>query len=199
MDTTQPNESVSRPKSNFSRVLSSESFLERSFLLVLTAAISGLMIPEISSRIQSENLKREIVMAKQAALLDDLSHTLLAYETLILDVSWYKSNKQVYNETMHQKAFDRYADRVPELLVELRTGMLRSRYLASPGMVKRLEEFHERIFSEQDTPLSALYVNKESTVQDWSALHNKNVAMALEVNDLLTDLAKDLNITKESI
>lgn len=166
---------------------------------MLAAIISGLMIPELSNRIQSQNMKRELVLAKQAALLDDLSHTLLAYETLILDVSWYKSNNQVYNEAMHQKAFERYAERFPDLLVELRKGLLRARYLATPDMVKRLDEFHQRIFSEQDTPLSALYVNKESTIKDWSEFHNKNVAMALEVNDLLTDLAKDLKITKENI
>jgi hypothetical protein len=105
----------------------------------------------------------------------------------------------VFNEAMHQKAFERYADRVPDLLVELRTGLLRARYLASPEMVKRLEEFQQRIFSEQDTPMSALYVNKASTLQDWSAFHDKNATMALEVNNLLTDLARELNITKESI
>jgi hypothetical protein len=196
MESSEP---ARKPASNILRALTSSSFLERSFLLMLAAIISGLMIPELSNRIQSQNMKREIVLAKQAALLDDLSHTLLAYETLILDVSWYKSNSQVYNEAMHQRAFDRYAERFPDLLVELRTGLLRARYLASADMVKRLEEFQERIFSEQDTPLSALYVNKESTIQDWSEFHNKNVAMALTVNDLLTDLAKDLNITKENI
>lgn len=195
----EPTDQSTKSKSNFTRVFSSESFLERSFLLVLAAVISGLMIPELSNRIQSQNMKREIVLAKQAALLDDLSRTLLAYETIILDVSWYKSSKRVYNEAMHQKAFDRYAERFPDLLVELRTGMLRARYLTSPEMVKRIQEFHDRIFEEQDTPLSALYVNKEATIEDWSAFHNKNVAMALAVNELLTDLAKDLNISKENI
>lgn len=195
----ESNEPATKPTSNIFRFLSSASFLERSFLLILAAVISGLMIPELSNRIQSQSMKRQIVLAKQAALLDDLSHTLLAYETLILDVSWYKSNSQVYNEAMHQKAFERYSDRFPDLLVELRTGLLRARYLASPDMVKRLEEFQQRIFAEQDTPLSALYVNKESTIQDWSEFHDKNMAMTLAVNELLTDLAKDLNITKENI
>lgn len=174
-----------------------ESFLERASLLIITAIISGLMIPEISYRIQAQNQKQEIVLANQAELLDDLTNTLMTYESLVLDVTWYKSNEAVYNQEMHLKAYERYTSRVPDLIAELRTGMLKAKYLASPAMEEKLNQFHERIFSEQDTPLTMLMNKKDASVADWSQLHNTNMIMATQANTLLEAMAKDFKITKE--
>jgi hypothetical protein len=41
----------------------------------------------------------------QAKLLDEATETILTYETLALDVSWYK-DARVANEDMHRKAID---------------------------------------------------------------------------------------------
>ena len=179
------------------RVFFRESFLERTSLLVITAVISGLMIPEISYRIQAHNQRQEIVLTKQAELLDDLTNTLMTYESLVLDVSWYKSSELVYNIEMHQKAYERYSERVPDLIARLRGDLLKARYLASPTMAEKLNQFHQKIFSDQDTPLTSLVNKKDATLVDWSDLHSININMAIEANSLLEEMATDLGITKE--
>jgi hypothetical protein len=155
------------------------------------------MIPEISYRMQAQNQRQEIVLTKQAELLDDLTNTLMTYESLVLDVSWYKSSESVYNIEVQQKAYERYTERVPYLIAELRGQLLKAHYLASPSMAEKLNRFHLKIFSDQDTPLTTLINRKDATVVDWSDLHNTNISMVIEANSLLEEMAGEFGITKE--
>src|SRR4051794_27464018 len=101
--------------SKIRKILLGESFIEKASLLILTALISGLLIPYIGNNIQSKKAKNDIVFQNQSKLLDDIAKTLLTYETLVLDVSWYKSNSLIEDSFIHQKAYERYTNKVVDL------------------------------------------------------------------------------------
>ena len=176
------------------RVLKSDSFLEKALLLVVAALLSGLLAPLVVKSIDKTREGREAVSNAQAKLFDDFSETLLACETLALDVSWF-GTKAAKNSEMQKRAFTRYSERVVDLTAKWRAESSRAQVLASAHVSKKLDHFQTRFFSEQDTPLNHLW-STCGTECDWQQFHEKNIAMLAEANALIVELASDLGFAK---
>jgi hypothetical protein len=179
------------------KTIMSESFLEKFILLLLTAFLSGLIIPYVTTEIQRNKARNDIVLQAQNRLLEDVSRTLLIYETLLLDVSWFKTPSG-NNEQMHQKAFERYQERAVDLLSEWRVESVKAKTLVSIEMSEKLDSFQVKMFRLQDTPMNKLYREKGS-VSEWQELHKTNAGMLDEANTLIANLAIEMKITQSSI
>lgn len=194
MSTESPT-SLPAQASTLLRVLKSDSFVEKAFLLILTAVLSGVLVPLVIKSVEGAREERDAIARAQAKLFDDVSETILTCETLILDVSWF-GTKQAKNAEMQEKAFDRYIDKSVDLIAKWRAQSSRAQALASPHVAKKLNAFQIRFFDEQDTPINELWI-RCGTHCDWEEQHSKNEAMLDEANLLVLELAKDLGLTKK--
>ena len=91
-------------KSKIPDVFLSASFLEKLVLLLVTALISGLLVPLVVKSIEATRARNNAILEAQTAFLDDISETILTLETLILDISFYGKHG---NTEMQEKAFER--------------------------------------------------------------------------------------------
>lgn len=181
----------------FKRALVSVSFVEKAVLLLLTALITGLLIPYVSSKIQTTNAHNEIVLQAKAKLLDDVTNTLVTYQYLVGDVSYYKSDSSLLSEKMQSLAFERYSTRVVELVSQWGVEIAKARTLASPEISDKLNKFMDKVLEKQDAQLVRLFNNKGS-VKEWADLNDLNGNMYEEAKKLIDELAVDFKITTAS-
>ena len=208
-DEQQPNQGSPDGAHNrkvLSGALTSESFVEKAALLLLTVILSGIAVPLAVNWLNAHDAERkkfsDIAKAKEDAnivarhaLLNDFSDVLLTYETLALDLSWYRTTG-VNDRALHEKAYARYTDRVVELFTKWRVLTSRAQILADPGISKRMESFLKDVFAKQDTPLTQLHTSKASTAE-WEAQHIKSESMLGEANKLISDLGAQMGLVSE--
>jgi hypothetical protein len=202
--TQQP---VSEQRTSLRKILSSESFIEKVALLLITVIISGLAIPLVLAYYNNSALERqknsdfartraEAVSAAQTKLVEDLSSTIFSYETLALDASWYNTatGKDV---DLAAKAYDRYAANTVDLISKWRALQARAKTLASPAISQKIAAFQIRMFAQQDTPMVVLH-RKGGTEEQWAAQHRKNEEMLAEADSLIAEIMTDLGLTKST-
>jgi len=187
-------------------VLTSQSFVEKATLLLLTVLLSGYMVPfliarynnEAAIRQKSEDLarsKNDAILQAQSKLLEDLSTVILTYETLALDVSWYKTPNGK-DDGMYRKAYERYSERIVDLLSGWRSLIAKSQMLTSPAVSAKIAAFQLKVFEQQDGALVALNRNG-GTPEQWMAQHNRSVGMLEEANGLISEIMSDLRLSRQ--
>lgn len=191
------------------KVLTSEAFIEKVFLLLLTVVLSGLAIPYILSRLNASDSARQQMLAEskarqeaiiqaQSDLLNDFSEVVFTYETLALDVSWYGTSF-AQNDELSEKAFTRYNEQIVELVSRWRILASRAQFLASPSISEEMLDFlNQKVFQEQDKPIVRLY-NQNASVEEWDRQHGENQRILEEANQLIASLATGLNLTETSL
>jgi len=152
-----------KPGSTTNKMFSSDSLFEKIFLLLLTAIITGLLVPYISNTIQSKRSKNERILQAQSKFLDDITTVMLTYETLALDVSWYKQEQNNYDSMMYHNAVKRYTDRVVDLFAQWRIQLARARSLVPAKESDTLQYFFRSVLQKQDVDLTGLYTNIRAT------------------------------------
>ena len=184
-------------KSLLKKTFTGETFLQNLTLLLVTAFLSGLIIPYLAEKNQKTNARNEIVLQSQNKLLEDISKTLLTLESLLGDISWYGSST-VNNPQMQQKAYERYAEKSAELLADLKTQALKAKILAPAEISEKIYKMEDQSLDSQDTRTHKLYVDK-GTAADWDKVHDTNFRMITEVENLLTQMAIDMKLTKANL
>ncbi len=182
----------------FRKAVVSASFVEKSLLLMATALTSGLLIPYISNKIQTTNAHNEIVLQSEAKLLDDITSTIITYQYLVGDVSYYKSDSSVSNDKLQALAFERYSARVVDLVSQWGVEIAKAKTLASPEISDKLDKFMDSVLKKQDAPMVTLFTNNGS-INEWSELNELNGKMYEEAKQLITELAVDFKITKVNV
>ena len=166
-------------------------------MLLITALLSGIIIPYVMASLQAKRTQDEAILRAQTQLLDDVSRTILTYETLAADVTWFK-HADAKNDEMHEKAFRRYNERAVDVIAEWRSLSAKSQTLVSPTVSAKISEFLKRMFLEQDTPMMKLYRDKASD-DAWQNQHAKNEKMIGEANELIAEIANDMGIAKAAL
>ena len=184
-------------KSLLNKTFTGVTFLQNLTLLLVTGFLSGLIIPYLAEKNQKINARNEILLQSQNKFLEDLNKTLLTWETLLGDISWYGTST-VNNPQMQQKAFERYSERSPDLITELKIEALKAKNLAPPEISEKIYKMQDQILDSQDTRINKLYVDKGSPA-DWDKIHDTNVRMISEAEDLLTQLAIYMKLTKSNL
>jgi hypothetical protein len=179
------------------RVLAGESFVEKLALLLAAAAVSGVVVPFVFSSIERTRARSDAIATAQQQLLNDVTDTLMTYEALALDVSYFRTS-YVGNDTLHEAAFQRYNDRFVELLAKWRTHNVRARFLSSEAMATMLDDFLTKVFREQDLPMNQLH-GATVPAADWEAQHQRSVRMLTEAGLVIDALAKELRLTRADV
>jgi alkylated DNA nucleotide flippase Atl1 len=187
-----------------SATLSSTSFIEKFLLLLLTVLLSGAAVPWINTRLEQAatarqkevdeaRIQRTALVEAQRNLFNEFSQVALTYETLALDVSWYRT-ADANNQRLYEKAFAKYSERTPELVSQWRVLVSRASVLGSPETARRMTQLLAEIFQEQDTPISRL-ASKGGDMEKWAAQHEKSVRMLGIANQTVAEIAADMRLT----
>jgi hypothetical protein len=189
-------------------VLTGESFVEKLVLLLITAALSGLLLPYVLARYNNSvaarqkaadiaRSKNKSILQAQAKLVEDLADVVLTYQTLALDVTWFRTSV-AKDEKMYQRAYERYSDRSVDLISTWRSLTARSQSLASPSVSEKIGDFLARVFHEQDTPLVTLNRTKASE-KEWEDQHYHNEEMLTEAHLLISQIMDDIGLSKSNL
>jgi hypothetical protein len=193
----------SRLKAIRGNVSRNRSFVEKTAILLLTLFFLGILVMmAINYYSIKETLRQQTIEANkirdaarlqaQYRFLDEVSNTLLTYETLALDISWFKT-QQPKNHELFQKALARYNERIVDLIAKWRTLVSRAQTLASPDISGKLAAFLKRVLAEQDTPINQLY-GTNAVAEKWEEQHRKNEAMLDAANQLIAQISEDLHL-----
>lgn len=174
-----------------------DEIFEKVLVLLITAIITGFLIPFIVSEIQRIKSRNEVVLKAQNTLLEDVSKTILTYQTMLAEISWFGTS-EADNKEMHQKAFKRYSKHSADLLIQWRLQIGRSRYLASREISNKLLELQMRMFKEQDLPMWKL-IRQGGTPEQWRAIHDVNKDLLTESLELISGIAKEMKIEKRNV
>lgn len=169
----------------------------RYLLQLAVVIVVGGVVGSLFKLREHTRAKEEAILRSQALLLDDISTTILTYQTLAADVTWFK-DAESKDEEMHEITFKRYNERVVDLVSQWRALAAKSQTLVSPHVSQKITGFLNRIFVEQDTPMMRLHRDK-ATDDAWQQQHKKNVEMITEANLLIAEIANDMNISKNTL
>jgi hypothetical protein len=194
--------------STLHKVITGESFIEKFALLLLTGLLSGLLLPYVIARYnngvstrQKESdfarSKDEAILQAQSKLVEEFATVVLTYETLVLDVSWYKTGAGK-DELLYEKAYAKYSDRIVDLLSSWRSLSARSQTLTSPEIAREMNDFQILVFKEQDTPTIALS-RSGATEHQWEEQHEKNEEMLGAANALIAKIMRDVALSKSDL
>jgi hypothetical protein len=189
-------------------VLTSESFVEKVALLIITALLTGLLLPYalarynngVAARLKAADLartKNDSIVQAQSKLVEDLASVVFTYETLALDVSWYKTGAGK-DEKLYQKAYEKYSDKIVDLLSTWRSLSARSQTLTSPAVSARINDFQVRVFTQQDTPMIALN-RRNASEKEWEDQHYRNEQMLTEAHLLISQIMEDVGLSKNDL
>ncbi|MFO0699261.1 MAG: hypothetical protein U0236_08535 [Nitrospira sp.] len=183
-------------KSSCFAFFNTAAFWEKIVLLVVTALVSGIVIPLILKQADESRARRAAIVAAQEQLYREASETMLTLQTLALDVSWYGTS-QAKDEDNQRRAYSRYSDRVVELVARWRVQIARAKSLTSPDIANKLAQMLHTFFKVQDTPMVHAWKTC-STKCDWEELHQHNEVQLGATSALIEELARDLGLIRES-
>jgi hypothetical protein len=184
-------------KNNLIGVLMSSSFLEKILLLLVTAMLSGIIIPVIATRIQRLNTMSDLQLEAEKRLFDDFTRVVIKYETLILDVSYY-GQPGMENPRLQQLALNKYFDQSTDLLADWRVQAVRANQLCGPAVAQKITKFQALMFEKQDMPMMKLSSDSTKNSQEWGRLHKLNIEMYEKAEQLVIELAKDIRISSNA-
>lgn len=180
-------------KTMLKEAIVSASFIEKTVLLLLTALSSGLLIPYVGDKIQASKAQNEAMTQAKAKLLDDITNTLITYQYLAGDVSYYKGDSALANDKLQAMAFERYSNKVVDLMAQWGVEIAKAKTLASPEVSAKLEKFMNKVLEEQELKLVSLY-SKNASVSEWAQMNELTGKMYEEAKSLITELAVDLKL-----
>jgi hypothetical protein len=189
---------TAKTQSAITQALGGASFIEKTVLLLLTAITSGVLIPYIGDKIQATRTQNEAVTQAKAKLLDDVTNTIITYQYLAGDVSYYKSDSALVNNKMQAMAFERYSNKVVDLMAQWGVEIAKAKTLVSPAIGDKLEKFMDKVLTEQEAKLVVLYSNN-ATVEEWTEMNDLTGKMYEEAKQLIAELAVDLKLTNADI
>ncbi len=193
--------------STFIQALTNQSFFQNILLLLLAAALTGLLVPYIKARIDIKDAKRQKLFEEslsrqgklidyQTKLLDDLDKLLWEYQFLALEPSYFKMRG---NEEGYKNAFKQYDEKAPILLGKIRSQLSKVRRFASSETYQAFEFLHYKKFIPLDGWLIELAEKGTSSHGDWTDNHNAYYAIGIIIDDTLHLLAKDFGFAKENL
>ncbi len=173
-------------------VVTSASFVEKLLLLLVTALITGFLAPAILKTVDDRRSHTASMLEARSKLFDDISDTVLTYETLVLDVSWF-GTPDYGDAELQTQAYQRYSAAVPSLITRWRVLISRAGRVAPPSVAVDLQGLLALAFSSQDSPTVRLHKEHASPIQ-WSAQHAVNERQLDHCNEVLARIANALQL-----
>jgi len=183
----------------------SRSFFEKVLLLLITAGLTGVLIPTIDSRLSENRLRDQMVFEEQLQrqhdvlnaqieLLRNLSKLAWEFQLMNINVSFYRLNG---DETDFQTAVERYQNNSGTLLGQIRAELSISRRLVSPEMYQRLAGLYFDTLLPIDSSLEWLIKHGAETLDnEWQEQHDQSFGGAqTQIDEVLNELAVELRLT----
>lgn len=187
-------------------VFTSDSFLQSLFLLIATAALTGLLVPILKGRLDDRKFREQKVFeadlarqAKvidaQASLLSDLSDQLWTFLLLGLEVTYYAQQR---NQEKFEAAWRVYDDEAWSYFGKIRAEISKARRLASAETHADLQRVYREWFMGFDARLVAQVASgRDLADESWLDLHAQVSGEGAElVDDVLNRLAEELRLTQ---
>ena len=203
-DSSEPGNVAPAPRISLRKVLGSESFVEKAALLLLTALITGMLVPLAIGWINANETRRQqavneartrndALVAAQSRLLDEFTETISTIQTLALDVSWH-GIPDVANPEMQKRAYERYSDQIIGHIARWRAEVAKARILASPQVAEKMYRHFADMF-DQDLEIVKL-MNRHADAAEWNARHSKSEEFLVKGEALLGELARDMGLSR---
>ena len=186
----------------------SQDLLEKVALLLLTALLSGLLIPYVLKRVEearrTEQKVLEADLARQSKLieaqaefLDELTDTLWSWRYLTIRVAYYGQSAQ----NKYVAAVSDYEEQIWDVLFKLRKQTSKSRRLVSEETYKRLVELYDRIVGELDPELREA-ISKLDSSERVAALAKLNERLRWQetknLDDVIDAIAAEVGLKKQT-
>ncbi len=198
----------------------SQDFLEKVFLLVLTAGVTGFLAPYIlkivdDRRTQKQKdvehlrlkeqkqyeallLRQSKIIDAQVELLENLAKLLWEYQLLALDVSHYDSSEQ---SALYTSAVKKYEAKTGVLFAGIRAEISKSLRLTRPKIYEELKKLYYDEMLSLDKRLSILIEkqrSEEKRISGWEEFNRYGVyTLADIVDETLNQLARELQLKGE--
>ncbi len=187
-------------------ILFSEKFIENALSLLLTAVLTGVLVPLLFRRIDHRrnreqkvfeaNLSRQNkVIDSQVKLLEDLSSLLWEYQMLFIEVPYVR---QFPKRDLYSAAIKAYEENSGKLLGRIRAEISKSIRLVSPQVYQQLKDLYYKDLLSVDLKLGQLITNNnesEGYTHEWNdVLTYVRDNLADKVDAIIDNLASELKL-----
>lgn len=195
----------------------SQDFLEKVFLLVLTASVTGFLIPyvlkvvderkaqrqkEIDYRRLREQKHYEAALARQSKIIDaqvqllnNLATLIWEYQLLAIEVSYFDP---IVQSELYSVAVKEYDKRTGQTFAKIRAEISKALHLTSAKTYEELKQLYYEELLPLDQQLYWLMSEQskaETKLKEWSKFNKFAVHdLADKIDRTLNDLAKELRL-----
>lgn len=183
--------------------LTGSSFIEKAFLLILGALLTGILVPLIKllidrnwfrqqKRFEADIAREAEIVRARAQFLKDIVDPVWQFQLLALQVSY-----DVLTKKENTKAFQTYDEQSWQHLARIRTIIGGARWFTSPHAYKLLTNFVDG-WLLRDVDMQLTNLTKKAEKGDWDLFHAMLYADSrTQTDDLLVALARDFNLTPD--
>jgi hypothetical protein len=172
----------------------SKTFIEAISTLLITAIISGLLIPYILKTIDGQNTRQSKIIEAQSKFLDDISQLLWKWRSVNIKVVYYGSTNR---KDRYNNAKKEYEEVMWDIMNNLRGEIGRSRRLASEKAYQDLVALYWELvgLAIKVTTLIANEESDENIRQHFAELNQViNSQLTVKIDDMLNFLATELRL-----
>lgn len=184
----------------------SQSFIENAVILLLTAGLTGVLVPLLFRLIDERRSKEQKIfdaelshqskiIDAQVRLLEDLSSLLWEYQLLLIAVPYYR---QFPERDLHAAALTVYEEHAGKLLSRIRAEISKALRLTPPSIYQELKELYYEQLLPLDLRLSLLATSdqrNQDKTREWHELNHYAVNELSEIVDKIIDkLANELEL-----
>jgi hypothetical protein len=191
--------------SQIGEVVKSPSFVEHALLLILTAVLTGLLVPFINAILADQKFREqrrfEAELARQAKIIDaqnellgELEKIVYGFQLRALALAWYKTQDK--NSAKYQESLKAYEDSSWVFFSDMHTRLGKARRLTSPKVYEELERFYSAL-RELDSNLVKL-VRKDTTEEEWKAFSALIQQSGGQTEHIMNLLAQDYGLSKNT-
>ncbi len=135
----------------------SQDFIEKIVLLLLTASLTGFLVPYILKKIDERKARQTKIIEAQSKFLDDISQTLWEWRYMSIKVVYYATSNNVKQFNIATKEYD---DKIWEVFNQIRRDISISRRLLPEKAFQELLSFYA-FMVELDKQVSSLLISDE--------------------------------------
>ncbi len=194
----------------------SQDFFEKSILLLVTALLTGLLVPYLLKKIDGRKLRAQKesderkfreqkvfeaelarqnkIIEAQSKFLDDISQMLWKWRYMCVKVAYYGSDLNQEKYLLARKEFD---DNIWSLFQSMRSEISRSRRLISDNAYRRLLTLYHDMLSIDEELSELIKIERldESASKKYLKLNNKiHSLVSGQVDESLNSIAAELRL-----
>ncbi len=192
-------------------MIPSQGFIENLMLLLMTASLTGILVPLLFRRIDERRNREQKIfeadLARQSKIIDaqvklveDLSSLLWEYQLLLIDVPYYH---QFPKRNLYPAALKAYEENAGKLLSKIRAEISKALRLTPHHIYKKLKDLYYNQLLPLDLDLMQLASQDKKqqnvkTGRSWSELNRYAVYDLAEIVDTTIDsLASELKLKSD--